>query len=163
MSDDPDYAFKEITGLSPSSLYTFEPFATAGTPLPLVVGSTDAFVTQSTPSTGPKGPPGPRGTPGHNAKLFVAIIHAPRHVHRGKHVKLRYVVDEDAAVTLRVTDAHRNRVARVVRFPHAGKHKIRWDGLVGGSPPPSGLYKFTLTAHVGGQTDRDAVKVRLID
>ncbi|TML79019.1 MAG: hypothetical protein E6G07_08520 [Actinobacteria bacterium] len=163
MSDDPDYAFKEITGLSPSSLYTFEPFATAGTPLPLVVGSTDAFVTQSTPSTGPKGPPGPRGTPGHNAKLFVAIIHAPRHVHRGKHVKLRYVVDEDAAVTLRVTDAQGNRVARVVRFPHAGKHKITWDGLVGGSPPPSGLYKFTLTAHVGGQTDRDAVKVRLID
>jgi len=61
---DPDFALSSLTGLTPGSVYSFMPVATAGTPLPLVEGPASAFATLATPTAGPAGPAGPSGPTG---------------------------------------------------------------------------------------------------
>jgi hypothetical protein len=106
-SRDPDFEFQSLSGLQPDSLYSFAPFATAGTPQPRVQGPDNAFVTQATPTQGPPGtagttgatgPPGAAGASGsdgaagpagRDARLFALILRLPGAIHSGHALALR--------------------------------------------------------------------------
>lgn len=58
------FAFAQLTGLTPSTVYSMRAFGTAGTPAPLVLGPAGYFLTEASDTPGPTGPAGPAGPSG---------------------------------------------------------------------------------------------------
>jgi hypothetical protein len=181
-SNNPAFAFQAISGLTVGTLYSYAPYATAGTPLPRVTGSSDVFVTQSTPTQGPAGatgaqgpagaggkdgapgPAGPQGTAGPAGpaatapRLFAAIVSAPTRLRRGHALRVRYLVTDDAAVRLVITRAGRH-VATVWRKAGPGRHIVTWTDTRHRGP---GLYRIVLEARAGKHTAIDRELVRIL-
>ncbi|MGZ4278140.1 MAG: hypothetical protein ACXVFK_15020 [Solirubrobacteraceae bacterium] len=138
-SGDPAFVVQSISGLTPLTVYSYAPFATAGTPLPLVEGPADVLVTQGAFSrgaggaSGAGGAAGAPGAPGADARLFGPIIRLRDHVRRGRAVAVGYLVSDDAIVEARISHAGR-RVATLRRRVAAGTGILRWNGRLRRGP-----------------------------
>jgi hypothetical protein len=105
-SGDPAFVVQTLTGLVPASLYSFAPFATAGTPAPFALGSPDVFVTPPPSAAGrpgpagTSGPAGATGQPGRGAHLFALILRFRSPVHRGHRLNVRYFMSEPARIKM---------------------------------------------------------------
>jgi hypothetical protein len=170
---DPDFGFKSISGLQPSSLYTFAPFATAGTHEPLVEGPVNAFVTapagssQPTGATGPAGETGPAGKPGGtgavgaNPQLFALILKLSGMIRGGHSMTVRYFVSVPSAVTLQIRHGGRV-VAELHRTVGGGTHRVTWDARMAGRRAPTGGYGVVLLARSSGRSAHDDDGFRII-
>ena len=131
-----NFALAEARPLTPATLYTFQPFSTAGTPAPLARGGTGRYVT---PPSSPSGTvtPAPAAPAAAKAPLVVAIMRAPRRVHRGRAVRLRVLTTEAGTAALTIRRGDRARVRRTAldaggqtlvwrtRRVHAGRYRLR--------------------------------------
>lgn len=144
-SGDPAFSFTSIVGLKPSSLYSFMPVATAGTPKPLVDGPDGAFVTQAAQK-----PPPP-------APLFTLILRMRGHVPPGHPVRIQYFVSDTSSVQIVVT--HKKKVVdRFQARKGVGTHEFT---VPGSDTKVLGGYTVTLTAHSGTRTARDQTGFRV--
>ena len=110
---------RQITGLAPSSAYQFRPFATAGTPLPKVAGSTQAFTTLAADGPGPQGAAGASGLPGADGAT------GPQGP-----------AGRDALVTCKVKvkkGKPKVKVKCTVTFPSAGARRVKLELVRGGT------------------------------
>lgn len=136
VSGDPAYALTSISGLTPSSLYSYMPVASAGTPEPLVEGPNGPFVTQ------PANAPGP---------LYAFFLRLHRHLPEGTSAKLHYFVSSRSLVEIQLR--HEGKVlARWQRTVSRGTHNLIWDATRSLS---AGGYVVELIASSGGRTARD--------
>ncbi|MFL5823759.1 MAG: hypothetical protein ACJ764_09995 [Solirubrobacteraceae bacterium] len=144
-SGNPAFSFRSISGLTPSSVYSFMPVATAGTPRPLIQGPEDAFVTQAPPRQPPPGP------------LYAFILRLPRHVQHGQHVRVRYFVSDHSSVHMVIKHAG-NQIAQWRRSVDAGTHSVVWTV---GPHAPAGSYVVVLTARSGRRTAADGGTIQI--
>jgi hypothetical protein len=129
-----------ITGLQPSSLYTYAPYATAGTPEPLVEGPENAFVTTPAPSQ-----PGPQSQSAQTTPLFALIISLTGAVRQGHSIQLRYFVSAPSNLALFIR--RNGQVVATLRWKAtAGTHVISWKPKVNGKTAPTGGYGVRLIA-----------------
>jgi hypothetical protein len=149
-SSDTTAFFQQITALAPSTFYEARPFATAGVAAPRVEGPSAPFVTfasASGTSTTPTAPAtGPATLP---FKLLIVIVKVPTTIVKGHGLRIRYLLTDDAVVTLEVTglgSARGASRARVVVSTKSGVHNIVWNGRLHGRPAAPGRYRLTLTA-----------------
>jgi hypothetical protein len=145
-SGDPAFSFTSIGGLHPSTLYSYMPVATAGTPQPLVDGPSDAFVTQAAQSSG---------------QLYAFILRAPRKVKRGQQVNVRYYVSDGSTVDFTIKHAGQV-VARFQRHVQHGVHGFVWSGVPRNSSLPDGVYTVVLVAHSHGRQASDWAPVDVV-
>jgi hypothetical protein len=161
VSGQPTFALGEAKGLTPGTLHWFQPFATAGTPLPLVHGPRGLFATPPrSPATGTSGTTGaPQSTPASpKAKLIVAILRAPTRVRRGTRVRLKVLATEAGTLQLRVRRGRRV-VRRITRTVPAGVSTVSW------STGRAALRRHRLTVllrSADGRFDSDSVLVRVL-
>jgi hypothetical protein len=138
VSGDPAVSFTAITGLKPSSEYSFRPVATAGTPKPLVKGPDNTLITQ------PPAPPRP-------APLFGFIIRLRRPTAQQQSIRMRYFVSKRSSIQIvvrhkqKIVDRWQGRVG-------PGVHRFVWSGAQTDEP---GGYVVVLTARSGTQTTSD--------
>jgi hypothetical protein len=112
---------------------------------------------------GPTGPPGRNGTDGaviSRDRLIVATFMDAPAVKSGRAVVLRYVSTTAAGVVLDVSKGSR-RLASVKGSAKPGSNAIRWNGKVGPSSAPSGVYSLVLKATAGAQQATDRASVRI--
>ena len=159
VTGDPAFSFQSISGLQPSTLYTYAAVATAGTPQPLVEGAVNAFVTQPATSAAQQGPagaagaagangaPGARGPAGRQGRipLLAAILSRGGRVHARHALYVRIFLSRRAAVRLRLSHGGRS-VRTVRRHLSAGVHTLRLRG-----PRRPGHYRLTLRATAAGR------------
>jgi hypothetical protein len=184
-----DTVVKHLSGLTPSTSYDFRAFATAGVPLPLVLGSTQQFTTAATSGPGPPGAPGadgpagpagpagpggpagpaglqgPQGPAGEAAiRLLLAVVQPKLRARAGRPVTVTYLMTADANVRLQVLQGNRV-VARTSQAPQvvrAGRNRIRWNGRIRGKRAKRGKYTLVVTATSSdGQTASDRATVRM--
>ena len=127
---DGDFVVGEARGLRAATLYWYQPFAKAGTPLPLVPGPRDHFATPPASAAGTGTSQGAAPAPQTTvitgrARLIVAILSAPSRVRRGGRVRVRVLSSEPG--TLEFTVVRRGRVVRrIQRSIRAGTVTLTW-------------------------------------
>ena len=148
--ENPAVVLTGITGLTPSSLYGFRPYATAGTPQPRALGPSELFLTESEQAGG--------GDP-----LLAAIIDHRKPLVRGKRLRVHFLSSKSAEVRLEVT-RRGVEVAETVKQVGAGRRAIVWSGNgADGEPAPTGRYRLALIAETAtGETVRDKSRVRVV-
>ncbi len=158
---DGDFVLGEARGLKASTLYWFRPFATAGTPLPLVRGSRDHFATPpaSAAAGSSQGAPTPQaGLIAGKARLIVAIVRAPTRVRQGGRVRVRVLSTEPGAAELTVV--RRGRVVRSIRrsIGRAGTFTLTWRAR-----RAPRRYRLRVRVRASdGRTASDAVTLRVL-
>jgi hypothetical protein len=141
---------QEIDNLEPSTLYSFRPFATAGVPLPQVIGPSDIFLTESAQQ-----PPAPD-------ELQAWFTDVPNRWVRGHKLYLRFFVSDPADITLRIR-RHGEVVRTLYKSVDSGRRGIQWNGRVNGKYADPGLYRLTLTAAADdGRVANDRNWVRIV-
>jgi hypothetical protein len=113
-----DLAVHELRGLTPGTLYWYQPFATAGTPARVMAPREHC----ATPPAGEIGLPAaaPPATP------ILALLRGPSRVRRGHTVVLQLLstAPGDAVLTVR---RGRRAVARSARSVPAGRWRMKWQ------------------------------------
>lgn len=105
-------------------------------------------------SDGPTGPAGARGPAGRDGRLVLVAYQAAA---TARHVAVRYVLGDRAAVVLRVTGRHVRPAVVARQAGHAGLNLIRWNGRLHGRRVPPGRYRFSVTAVAGGRRATSSV------
>lgn len=142
-TDDPAFLSASVTGLATSTLYYFRPSATAGTAAPAIDGGLGAFMTGS-------------GSP-----FFLAILDHRRGLDRGQHLRVRFLISDDAEVMLSVY-RHRRLVASEAGSFDAGQHSLVWNGRSAGHAASLGRYRVLIEASDGvSSTESRHFRVRV--
>lgn len=165
-ASDPDVFFRTLTGLTPGTLYTYEPFATAGTPAPTATGAGGLFVTPAASDTGSGGSgalPGPPGAPGTSggtfasATLAVGILRMPARLHRGATLRVKYLLTGPARLTMLVR-RRGHTLKRMTVSAAAGVGHFSWR-------PRRAFGRVTVTLWAqdrAGHAARDIAAVRVL-
>lgn len=128
--DDPVLLQRDVSGLTPLTVYSYRPSATAGVAQPRVLGPTGAFTTLAARATSP--PPTPATDP-----LVVAFVDRLVRTRAGTRLKLRYVTTRAARATLELRRGSR-RVRRFRANPRAGLNAFTMLA------PTAGSYRLVL-------------------
>jgi hypothetical protein len=152
-NDESVTVIQTIEGLEPSTIYSFRPFATAGVPLPQVIGPSDIFLTESAQEPPPTPGPDP---------LDLWFTDVPNRWVQGHNLYLRFFVSDDSDVTLRIR-RHGHVVRTLSKSVEAGRRGIQWNGRSHGSPVAPGLYRLIVTARTDdGRAANDRNWVRIV-
>jgi hypothetical protein len=160
-SGDPAVIFEQATGLTPSSLYSFRPYATAGTPLPRLTGPSGMFITESPVEAPPtQEPPVIPAVP--EPPMLALIVDYRKPLVQGHKLRVDFFVSKDATVDLQIL-RRGLLVDETTKDVSAGRRQIVWTGDVNGRAAPTGRYKLALIAHnVRGDLARDRGRVRVV-
>jgi hypothetical protein len=144
-----------LRGLTPGTLYTYAPYAFAGTQQRLV-GAGGRFVTPPASDSPIPQPSPPVATPP-RATLLLAILRAPSSFSRRRSLRLVVVSTEGGVAQLTVKRGKRV-VKRISRTVPAGRWSLTWK------PRGLKLAKYRLTVRLraaDGSVRRDAFSLRL--
>jgi hypothetical protein len=163
-SSEDDTVLIEISGLTPSTVYRYRGFGTAGVPQPRVAGGDSAFVTQRSSSTPGNG--GSQGGNGSTSQPLVAMFDFKRKIRRGQRLRVFFVTTTAGMSELVVSRRIRgrwvplDREAKPARF---GRNRIVWDGVTGPHAALRGRYRLELNlTDANGHTAHDRAFIRVL-
>jgi hypothetical protein len=112
--------------------------------------------------TGGAGKAGGAGSSGPGARLMVWLSAARLSAARGKPVRVSFVLNGPAKVTLTVSRGKRVVAVLSKAFAKAGRGWITWHGKIKGKRAPGGAYNITVRAvSSAGASARDVAKLRI--
>jgi len=143
-SGDPALIVRTVSGLTPSTAYTFRPFATAGVPVPRILGPEAAFTTLVATPTPPPAPAVPA--------LLLQRLERGYRAKAGKRLRIRYVASRGAQITVTVL-----RGTRRVRTQRATA-RVGLNGVTITVPRVAGRYVVRLA---GITADKKTATIRV--